>query len=149
MVSFEGIPRFIPSFPTEQQQATGWESCAFLIFSFFVFSKGNVSDGCGKPCTPGEHQNRWYMGVHPRVLAVLFANHKPSLHSPPENTNRRKELEHIMHRTVRLFKHHPSKRKLTFNWPVFLGQLKLYRAPGTRSMWLLPSAQITCSLFAG
>ena len=22
--------------------------------------------GCGsKPCKPGEHQNRWYMGVHP------------------------------------------------------------------------------------
>ena len=22
--------------------------------------------GCGsKPCTPGAHRNRWYMGVHP------------------------------------------------------------------------------------
>ena len=36
--------------------ASACGSCALL----------NIPFGCGsKPCTPGEHQNRWYMGVHP------------------------------------------------------------------------------------
>ena len=43
-----------------------WGDGAMKSSGYSPTANNRKSCGCGsKPCTPGEHQNRWHMGVHP------------------------------------------------------------------------------------
>ena len=48
------------------QQPVSFPSFRRLISWYCPFSHGNGS----KPCSPGEHQNRWQMDVHPLINCI-------------------------------------------------------------------------------